>query len=134
MWVSLQLLDQLSLQQLRCPQLALNAAIDSLLDHHLHNGSYHIGGGGCVSRDWFGKLLAAALGQFRIMEQARKQRFQNVACAAEQPAAGRLPALCVACGKEPHSLYADCCFKLPHMQQAGTSTAAEPAVQVIVSR
>ncbi len=64
MWVSLQLLDQLSLQQLRCPHLALNAAIDSLLDHHLHNGSYHIGGGGCVRRDWFGKLLAAAWANF----------------------------------------------------------------------
>lgn len=60
-WVSLQLLDLASLQQWHSPTLSIHALVDSLLDHHRHNGSCKIGGEGSISQDQFRKLFGTAL-------------------------------------------------------------------------
>ena len=104
-WVSLQLLDLASLQQWHWPTLAIHALVDSLLDHHRHNGSCEIGGKGSISQDQFRKLFSTALSEFQNVEFDRRLQVKAVARASE-PAGGRLPAPCIACGKQPHSTYA----------------------------
>lgn len=95
-WICLQLLNHLSLQQFYCPTFALNAWSDSLLEHHKRNGSIHIGDGGCVSSIWFAKLAGAALLQFRIIEHERLQRIEDSSRMPQIPEDTQI-APCIAC-------------------------------------